>query len=516
MSREIRENILVGYGNQDLYGKAGNVDIYNSNNSGSGPIILVNPGQYVFYDPTTNKTINTSTWTKSTHGRWVLGVGVDEEGKGYSTSIRKVFNDVVFGHHIRDVRVEQPSCGLVDVKDVFVRGCINTDETYTFNIGYTDGRTMQEFGFNKMPFETTSVTIPGDLCASCGDNAECSEVIDAIIKAMEPQKMSDRKHMLKRGSRYPEKKDYHVVPLYNTSYSFPLTLSASNACESCNQVQGLVSIEIDEETVTFTNNLSGTNTALGQLEYIIYQINAALEGKGSAVIKETVGHCCNMSIEINTCKDVGDITLTGENQSISPTVTNPFTAITEEDASVFCDSTGTTFTPTCGFRVISKGISFEEQCLINININPFPMRKLFIFGTPSGKGFPFHVKETQNASWPRGLGAYWALRDYKSDNGGTGRSHNAYNSRYGEFMQPGKDDRINAVAVNPKTSYVAVSMSQSSPNVPLEHIGYVNILNGVSHLLIPAGDSTTRTAIQSALNQYITSGEHAKLPSITV
>ena len=74
MSRKIRKNILVGYGNQGLYGSGGGVDIYSTtNNTGSGPTVLVNPGQYVIYDPTTNKTINTATWTKSTNGRWAIG-----------------------------------------------------------------------------------------------------------------------------------------------------------------------------------------------------------------------------------------------------------------------------------------------------------------------------------------------------------------------------------------------------------------------------------------------------------
>jgi len=516
MSRKIRKNILVGYGNQGLYGSGGGVDIYSTtNNTGSGPTVLVNPGQYVIYDPTTNKTINTATWTKSTNGRWAIGVGVDEKGVGYSTALRKSFGEVVFGHNIKSVRVEQPSCGLVDVKDVFVKGCISSDESYSFNLGVSDGRTMGKFAFNSFPFETFTVTIPGNMCESCGDDINCSQIVDAVIKQMKPQTDASRLKNLKRGARNPLKKDFDIVPLYSSSYSFALNMSNSNSCSTCDQVEALKSISIDGNTVTFVNGFTGTATSLGQLESVVNQINTALNGKGSAVLVEKVGSCCNLALEINTCLPVGNITK-GDNSTISPTTTNPFTAITTEADSVFCDASGTTFTPTCGFRIIAKAIKFEDACIFNPNPNPFPMRRIHVFGSTEAGNFPFYVKDKQNASWPRGLGVYWALEDYKSDNGGSGREHNGYNSKYGELGLPGDNDRVNAIAVNPKQSYVSVAIEQATPNVPAEHIGYMNILNGTTVLLIPNGDSTTKSALQTAINNYITSGENAKLPSVTI
>lgn len=518
MSRKIRKNILVGYGNQGLY-PAG-LPVYDtSNNSRQGSTVLVKPGQFVIWDPTTNLSINTATWTKSTHGRFHLGVGYDGEGKGYSTAIRQAFGDLVYGHNLRAVKVALPTCGLVDIKDVFLKGCITTDQPITFNVSVTDGRTMGEFAFNKSPMYTTTINVPSDVCGSCDDEISCAQVIDQVMRMNRAQTAAERVKNVKRGGFIMPERDYHIVPLYSTSYAFNLS-PMSGQCDFCTHVQGITSLVVAGETVTFTNSTSGDYTSFGQLENIVHQINRALNGKGAAVLTHGTGSCCPYQIQINTCLVIGNLGVIdgeGEADTMAPTTSNPFAEIVNEKASVFCDAEGTSFTPTCGFRIIAKSIDFDESCYTQVNPIPFPVRTIQVFGPPTESGkFPFYVKDTQKATYPFNLGAYWALEDYKSDNGGTGRDHNAYNMQYGELGLPGKKDRINGVAVDPRVPLVSVTIEQSTPSVPFENIGYMNVLNGTTVLLIPEGDTATRTAIQTALNNYITTGENARLPAITV
>ena len=517
MSRKIRENILVTYGNQGLY-PAGQPVYDATNTSGTGPTVLVAPGQAVIYDPSTNLSVNPATWNKKNNGRFVLGVGYDGLGHGYSTAIRKNFGDIMYGCHMQSVLADCSACGLQSVTDVFMNGCFNLDEGVSFNIKVTDLDTVYEFDQNYGAVYNFPVMIPSDVCKQCDETFDCTKFINSVWQQVRPyEKRPDRRYATRR--QFPKQElPFDIVTLYTTSYTYTLT-TADSSCEKCAYIQGLTSLVIDGTPLVFTNNRVNTNfTSFGQLGVIIHQINKALDGKGAAILRKDTGDCCGVKIEINTCKVVGNLNVVddeGTAGTVAPVTSSPLATITlPAEASYLCNNPDGTLTPTCGFRIIGKPIEFTHECFINLALPRYLARRIEVVGGNFNKDFPFYVKEIQAPTFPKGLGIYWALREYKSDNGGSGRTHSPENSKYGILGLPGLKDRINSVVVDPAVSYDSVVIEHSYVDVPLSHIGGMNQLNGTTVLLVPSSDNATKTALESAINFYITQGDCNALPAI--
>lgn len=516
MSTKIRENLLVTYGDQGIY-PAGQPVYDETNTTGRGPTVLVPPGQFVLIDPATNLSLDPTTWNKADNGRFIMGVGDDPDGLGYSTAIRKGFGEVTYGCHISSVETSCPTCSLVDVKDVFLRNCVSTGEPVTVKIGIIDGKSIEQFGYNQYPFWTGTAVVPPTMCDTCDDPLKCEDLIYEILNQFKAQDRGDRVYNLKRGGFPGEELPFYISPLYSTSYSFSLTTSGS-ACESCSHVQGITGITIDAAPVNFTGTRSGNFTTFGQIEMVVNKINKALGSKGTALIRKGTGSCCPYTIEINTCKVIGNLLTVdaqGEAGTLAPVTSNPFAAITEEDKSYICGAAGDTFTPTCGFRIVAKPVEYENSCQLMLNQSTWPMRQIqFSIANPV-KNNPFYVKDTQKATYPQGLGFLWALKDFRSDNGGSGRQQNATIDQYGFPAIQGVKSRINGVRVDSSTEYVAAAIEHSYYDAPLGHIASMNRLSGTSYILIPKTDTATKTAIQNAINFYITTGNCNKLDPIT-
>ena len=516
MSRKIRENLLVTYGDQGIY-PAGQPVYDTTNDSGRGPTVLVNPGQFVIYDPVTLLSLDATSWNKADNGRFVMGVGDDPDGRGYSTAIRKSFGDIMYGCHIKSIETSCPTCSLVDVKDAFLRGCVSVDEPVTIKIGVSDGVTQNQFGYNQYPFWTATAVVPSKLCNACDEPLACEDLIQEMLNQFKAQKRGDRLHNLKRGGFPGEDLPFYISPLYTTSYRYTLSTSDTE-CESCAHVQGITGITIGGQVTTFTHSKTGNFTSFGQIELIVNQINKALDGKGTAMIIRGTGSCCPYVIEVNTCRVMGNmISVDGEGDAatVVPTTTSPFATITEEEKSYMCSGTDTTFTPTCGFRVVAKPVEYNSDCIFNKNQPTYPVRTVSIHIANPFKSNPFYIKETQKATYPQGLGFLWALKDYKSDTGGTGRDYSGTIDQYGFPALQGANSIINGVRVDSGTEYVSAAIEHSFYDDPLGHIGYMNVLNGTTYVVIPKSDTTTKTAIQNALNFYITHGDCSKLPAIT-
>lgn len=517
MSRKIRENFLVTYGNQGLY-PAGQ-PVYAGTPDGRGPSVLVNPGQAVLYDPATNLSLDPATWNKADNGRFVLGVGYDGLGHGYSTAIRKSFGEIMYGCHIKKVTADCATCGVPQILDVFVDKCISVDEPVSFSIKVRNGSTVDQFPYNQDPVYTYTASVPSELCNACDEPFDCHKLINVLRKQFIPESRLDRRKNLKVGSFPKQELPFDVVPLYNTSYQFCLTM-APNECQECAYVQGITGITIDGEATTFNHTVVNTNyTSFGQLNLVINQINAVLGDKGRATLLKATGACCPYQIEINTCLEVESLqtrTSAGVAADLEPcSTTNPFDPINFPADSYLCGAQGTSRTPTCGFRIIPKPVTFNHSCFINLALPRLLTNTVeVISGNPYGSKFPFYVKEVQAATIPRGLGVSWAVREYKADNGGTGRSHNNFNLKYGQLGLPGAQDRINAVVTDPSVDYDSVVFEHTYVDVPMAHIGDMMELFGRTILLVPHKDNTTKAALEAAINFYITKGDCNKLPAI--
>lgn len=520
MSRKIRENFLVTKGNLGFFGAGGGVAVYNTaNTTGKGPTINVPPNQLVIYNPEDGLTINLATWNKTDHGKFILGVGYDGEGKGYSTAIRKSFGDMFYGCHIRSAIASNPNCGLSAIKDAVLTKCIDSNEPIAINITVTDHQTMNEFPYQTSPVYTFTGYVPSELCGACDDPLQCDKVVKALNDQINNPKRLDRRYNLRSGAFPKQDFPFAFAPLYNTSYQFCIN-PVDSACEACTYAAGITGLEIGGEVVEFDFTTIAGNpnfTSFGQLQYVADQITAALGGKGTATILKSTGSCCPFQIEINTCLEIGSLqTLSnvGATVEVDPcSTTNPFEAIDIANESYLCDAEGSTLTPTCGFRVMARPLEFEHDCYINLNPPRFLIRQVNIYG---GKNtpFPFTVKEIQKPTWPSGLGITWALREYNSDDGGTGRGHNGDNRHYGPLGLPGRKDRVNSVEVNPRIDYSSLVIEHTSTTIQPEHNGAPTVLNGTTIILTPSGDTTTKTAITTAFNQYFNDNYCNTLPDL--
>ena len=520
MSRKIRENFLVTKGNLGFFGPGGGVAVYNTaNTTGKGPTVNVPPGQLVIYDPVTLLTVNVATWNKTDNGRFVLGVGYDGEGKGYSTDIRKSFGDIFHGCHIRTAIASNAACGLTAIKDAVLTKCLPSNEPVAINITVTDHSTMNEFPYQTNPVWTFTGYVPSDLCTACDDPMDCSKLVKSLNDQINNPVRLDRRKNLRTGAFPRQDFPFAFAPLYSTSYQFCIS-PVNSACETCAYVAGITGLEIDGDVVDFDFTTIAGNanyTSFGQLQYVADQITAAVGGKGTATIFKSVCQCCPYQIEINTCLEIGDLqTLSnvGATVTVAPCSTsNPFEAIEIAADSLLCDAEGSTITPTCGFRVMARPIEFDHSCYIDLMPPRYLTRDVNIYG---GKNtpFPFTVKDIQVATQPTGLGITWALREYNSSNGGSGRGQNGDNRHYGPLGTPGRKDRVNAVEVNPRIDYASLVIEHMGPSAPMEFISHTNVLNGTTIILTPNGDTTTKTAITNAFNQYFNDNYCNPIPDL--
>jgi len=520
MSRKIRENILVTKGNLGFFGAAGGVKVYNDlNTTGKGPTVNVPPGQIVLFDPVTNLTINPATWNKTDNGRFVLGVGYDGKGDGYSTAIRKSFGDIMYGCHIKSAIASDASCGLTAIKDAVLTKCLDVNEPVAINITVTDHSTMNEFPYQTNPVWNFTGYVPSELCGACNDDFDCSAFIKSLNDQINNPVRLDRRKNLRTGPFPKQDFPFAFAPLYSTSYQFCLS-SVATACEGCAYVQGITGLNIDGDLVPFDFSTIAGNanyTSFGQLQYVADQITAALGGKGTATVLKSTGACCPYQLEINTCLTIGTLqTLNNVGGTVALTAcstSNPFEAIDIAADSLLCDAEGTTITPTFGFRVMARPIEFDHSCYIDLMPPRYLTRDVNIYG---GKNtpFPFTIKDIQLATQPSGLGITWALREYNSANGGTGRTQNGDNRHYGPLGLPGKRDRVNAVEVNPRVDYASLVIEHTANVAAMEFSNYMNVLHGTTIILTPNGDTTTKTAITNAFNQYFNDNFCNSLPDL--
>lgn len=518
MSRKIRENFLVTYGNLGFF--AAGQPVYNTTNvTGKGPTVNVPPGQLVIYNPITNLSIDPTLWNKTDNGRFVLGVGYDGEGKGWSTAIRKSFGDIMHGCHITSAIASNAACGLTAIKDAVLTKCLPSNEPIAINITVTDHSTMNEFPYQTNPVYTFTGYVPSELCSGCDDPLDCNAFVKSLNDQINNPVRIDRRKNLRSGSFPRQDFPFSFAPLYNTSYQFCIS-PVDLACETCSSVAGITGLNIAGALVPFNFSTIAGNpnyTSFQQLHYVAAQITAALGGKGTATILKSTGGCCPYQIEVNTCLAIGNLVTksnVGATVNLAPcSTTNPFEAINIDADSLLCDATGSTITPTCGFRVMAAPIEFDHSCYIDLNPPRFMSRDVNIYG---GKNtpFPFTVKEIQAATQPTGLGITWALREYNSANGGTGRNQNGDNRHYGPLGLPGKKDRVNAVVVNPRIDYASLVIEHRAHVAAMEYANYMNVLHGTTIILTPNGDTTTKTAITNAFNQYFNDNYCNSLPDL--
>lgn len=524
-----RENVLATAGNYAMY--AANQDIW----SASGEC-LVPPGVGVVYDPVKMKSLGAGI-TTTTNPNIVIGVGVDTNGDGVSETIRACFGDKLYGHYVTGASAEPPACGVTAIKDFFFE-CTEGDE-FTIAVTIENNRSRREMPYNKDFTYVVSVKTDKTPCATCEDQVDCSIVSCKIVDVFEGKPLGSTslfqrdKFTEQAIARYTELMPFDVVRLFGSS-STPLVKTSkvfcvstvAGTCDNCIDTNFLFTTATFTDTrletpatatITFTNvaNTAGTATLSAQLARVVNQINTALDGNGRAVLRKNIGKCCPFAIEVNTCFD--DFAITG----LTPcSNTNPFAD--PEVTAIKCKNCtpGTTSKakPKCGIRVIAKGEDYDCSIIPTGRIKLNFLSKIEIYPLEGFTEGSTLVKDVQVGSNPKNLGYYWEAIDLASDNGGLGRSHNPHNTAVGALGLPGPFDRSSASRysnIKCAAQYCSYRITSLLPFRETNVHGTQRTTEGLTSIIVPSGDTVTRTSLEAILNPWLASSPYAKLATIT-
>ena len=519
--RNARQNVIATFGNYGLYTAA--QDVFSSDGE-----CLVSPGQPVIYNPRTLKSLGTGI-TVSSNPEIVIGVGVDTNGDGVSDTIRATFGDKLYGYHITAASAEAPACGLNPIKDFFF-DCTHYDDSFTLAVGIEDQQSRSELTYNSKFTYIVNVKIEKQPCDTCDSGVSCKVVSCKIVDAFRGVYTGQNKNLRDTFTKDAIERQlaaakFEVVPLYGsedldikTTKDFCVSMVAG-ACDNCIDTNFLFTTATytDEnsvlQTLTFTNiaNAAGTATLSAQLKRVVSQINKKLNGNGYAVLMKNTGMCCPYRIQVNTC--YADFAITG----LAPcATTNPFDFTTiQELACKTCEVSSAVAPPKCGVRFIAKPVEFEcgKYPITNPIVNF--TQKLDVYPVTGFKDGQWLVKDIQLGSNPINQGYHWQYIDYITDNGGLGRTQNGYNDTYGNLGLPGDNDRAGSSLIKCGVSYCSYDIHHNLPYKTTDVHGGKIETQGLTSIIVPSGDSTTKTDLQAFFTSYLPTVPNLKIVTIT-
>lgn len=519
--RNARRNVITTFGNYNLY--PANQDVFSPTGE-----ILVSPGQPVIIDPVTRKSLGTALTTSNTP-KFLIGVGKDTNGDGVSDTLRLSFGDIIYGKDITAASAEAPSFGLSPIKDFFF-DCTHYGDDFTIVVEIEDKHSRSETGYNDTFRYPMHVKVEKQPCDTCESGVSCKvvacEFVDAfngVYKGSNP-KLRDTFTDIAIKNQIKARR-FKVVALHgsdslvtNTTKDYCVS-PVLGACDSCIDGNFLFTTATytDEnavvQTLTFTNvsNAGGTATMLAQLNRVVDQINTKLNGNGSAVLMKNTGHCAPYRIQVNTC--YADFAITG----LAPcAASNPFNfTYVQELACKTCEVTSTLTPPKCGIRVIALPEDYDCNCIPTNQIYVNFLQKIDIYPVRGFKEGQWLVKDIQLGTNPRNLGYHWQFLDINSDNGGLGRTHNGYNDTYGTLGLPGKQDRANSSDVKCGGTYCSYDIHHNLPYDTTDvHGGRIHT-NGLTSIIVPSGDTLTKTDLEAFLTSYLPTVPGIKIATIT-
>lgn len=531
--RKVRENVLVTSGDQSVF--PANTPVFICPTGGSDFTLNgILDGQLVFYDYNTGVSVGPGT-TIDDVNRLVIAVGHDTNGDGVADVLRKPFGDSVFGCNIMAATAEPPRCGVPNIVDLYFK-CVHCDENFGINITVEDDSTQNQYPFNRPATYNFSVNTGCCECDTCEDGIDCDllacKFIDQInntVGSTDARKSSVFTKLAKKKPNYP----FYAVRLYGgfdgatKEYCLDPVVGACNDCLNIDAITGVsFTHPVDgATTVNFTSVVNPADNTLSlqaQLPRIVALINDALDGFGSATWTRSLDGsgrpCCSYQLQVNSC--ITDVELLDDaGDPIATCATSdPFTAITLENKCKECDDpTDPTYQPTCGIRIIAKPVEIDCDCELapgtprgylgrSLNVEP-------VSGFACGSTY---VLETQAEVLPENLGYEWQTREASNDNGGSGRGHNPWgydpHGRWGAPLKNSRGYSHKAVCTETYCSYI---LEHYLAKADIGVHGNLHGSRGRTVILIPSGDTTTRTEFEAILNPYLTSSNCPVKQTIT-
>jgi hypothetical protein len=503
--RKIRENMLVAKGDQSLY--AADLDVFNSDGT-----TKVAAGQIVIWDPKTATSLG-STITCSDYDKIVISVGTK------NGTLKSCFGDVLYGCEIQAINVASPTCGTVDIWYLYIDSNISCNSNFSVTITVDDDDTRNLFPWNKKEVYTYSVDTQDCACTDCETGFDAFKLAcklrDAInnygYNALSPTKKAIFKNIPDRSRKFK------AALLYGgaTSNVVYCINPVAGVCDDCLDADVLIkSIKFDTDEVvviTGTDNPDGDATLIDKLESVVSQINDALGDNGTAILTKGAGACCPWRLEINSCfEDVELHSNVGATAALTACTeaNDPFDPVTIASTCPNCTALETK-NYTAGIRIISTAVDNLVCDPLAQAPNPnqgVGYRKLEVFPTKGFSCGKSYVRHFQTAAPPENLGYHFQTKELNSSNGGRGRGHENFTRKgYGPLSLPLNIGRESAIDTVCKETYCSYTIEHSL--VYRDQTVYGNHVSprGTTIVLIPTGDSTTRTEFEAIINNYIPS-----------
>lgn len=447
-----------------------------------------------------------------------IGIGMGPVN-GAATDIRYVAGEEInLCEATIKARTTTPVCGAPQVQDVFINGCINCNEGYSFTINLDDSYVRSNFSMNeKLSYNYTAVASCCDTCGTCNQSGSCDDLVCKFVDQInnrvqtDPTKLTrfvyaDMKHQYQpfgAAKLYLQKNNGGA----NTTRVFCLD-PTSTPCENCANLTGITGISIDGVVTPFqVTTMANDNTVSkpSHVKSIVDQINAVLDPLGGhAFYKHGVGKCCSYTIEINSC--VNDILLTTSVGTLAACdESNPFTTFTRDNVCRGCNVPASSIAPTCGFRVYTHPLELHCPCDLPPNFNTPNYYGRTIDVQPAGDGWDcemFFTNESSTQVIPEGLGYYWKDKAYLGNHrGGAGRDFRYNNVHRGRFHLPDDTSRATNAAkgIICDESYCVYNLLTTASQNRFFNNANVNVNTDVDWLLIPSGDIATHASWEPIL-----------------
>lgn len=475
------------------------------------------PGQLVAYTKQVGAVptiVDQSTLSLSNSKRIFLGVGVDNEGKGYTTAIRHIGIEHVSSCALTEVQASSPKCGSPAVQDMYLK--INKPGTYAVLLRVEDQKTRDYAPMFKGYEEFQAVTSVTE------DEFEDPAFDPDIVVCKLIDQLNNKLDLKIKDKDYPDwkgkglKRPFHATRLHDNSITYCFSPTEIEDCETCTHIDAVISATVGGQTVTFTGNVDpadNTKTLRAQLDHIANQINEAFEDDegeyaqtGSAYVTGSYSDCCPIELHVNTCDATFALQTTGAAAITPKTSVNPFTeygTFTNVKECIDCGDSETSTSYTTGFRVISEQVSTKCGAYINQPMTTY-FRKVEI--TPIADFFDgdWQTVDIQKPENPGQFGSQIQWYEYQQDVGGEGRNHKRSNYLRGWIPVPDDLSRANSLLAKCDLDYCSYYTQfemdrkgaiDAQAARPLQIDGYIHV---------PAKDVTTKAVVEQFLTELAT------------
>ena len=501
----VRERFLVSKDDRGVLAAGETIISCPSGNCAGGKGVTfpsaARAGMFVFYknnvsyDPSATPTV----------GPFVFGMFNDSKGNGVVDEIIKIAGEKVSKDGFLSLRGSAPVAGAEEVSR-FMFDCVKYDTLYSINIDFESDRTHKEHYKNRTGRLVIQYKPTNGACDTCSTDAIAREVACGLVDDFNNYRdPAIKKHGIPRAIR-TEPIPVKAFVYNDTNYYFCLD-GAEGDCGGCPKFSGIKGIAIQGVNYTFGGSLdsAGTHTHKSQVDDLLDNINCAFDKHQGFAYKTrgTVeGACMSLKIVVNSCKYVeliqDDDTLLApcEVEAVTYTKPNPKPCIDCGGS----DNADTTFDGAIGF----VGVMAEDECDCQ-NPSDNEIRYYPTNITTSWGGFSDAVFDIiEEAQPPMNFGIQLWEKVYGGD------LLNGYHA--GQIRTGGKWNNLLAIArskgveVDCQIPYCVLSWQNyfggNRPDPMSYHSG--NVVGTV--ILIPFGDTTTKTALLADINALKNAG----------